>query len=282
MKCEIFLPMELAMSRLTFRVVLVALILAFSPVCAAERETIAIIGTGDLGDSLGMRLAALNYTIVYGSRNPDSDRVKALVLATGNHASATTQREAAQQGDIVFLPIPWPAMETVAQNLGSLEGKIVVDVSAPWTQGEDGYPETQVKPSSAEMIQKWNPGAKVVKGLGTMGSMIIDNPRSVDGAVTIPIASDYRDAKERVAQIVDELGLDPVDFGPLRMAGLIEALQIIYMIPLLQRRSEEWEFFFRRNADWVCKWQDDWSAPVFDAGKLATMPEKYDPLTPCP
>jgi len=78
-----------------------------------------------------------------------------------------------------------------------------------------------VDPSSAELIQKWNPGAKVVKGLGTMGSMIIDNPATVDGPVTIPLALDHRDAKERVAQIVDELGLDPVDFGPLRLANLI-------------------------------------------------------------
>ena len=112
-------------------------------------------------------------------------------------------------------------METVAQNLGNLDGKIVVDVSGPWTQGVDGYPEVRVDPSSAELIQKWNPGAKVVKGLGTMGSMIIDNPATVDGPVTIPLASDHRDAKERVAQIVDELGLDPVDFGPLRLANLI-------------------------------------------------------------
>jgi predicted dinucleotide-binding enzyme len=260
---------------------LMALFLVIAPLGAAERETIAVIGTGDLGDSLGMRLAGFGYTIVYGSRSPESERVKALVAATGNGAFATTQREAAQRGTIVFLPIPWPAMETVAQNLGNLEGKIVVDVSDPWGQGVDGYPETLVKPSSAEMIQKWNPGAKVVKGLGTMGSMIIDNPKAVDGPVTIPIASNYRDAKERIAQIVDEMGLDPVDFGPLRMAGLIETLQIIYMIPLLQRRTEEWEFYFRRNADWVCRWQDDWSNPVFDAGELARMPEKQDPLKPC-
>ncbi len=201
---------------------------------------------------------------------------------TGNGASAATQKEAAERGDIIFLPITWPAMETAAQNLGNLDGKIVVDVSSAWTQGDDGYPEVRVESSSAELIQKWNPGAKVVKGLGTMGSMIIDDPATVDGPVTIPVASDYRDAKERVAQIVDELGLDPVDFGPLRMARLIEALQMIYMIPLLQGRTEEWEFYFRRNADFVCKWQDDWSIPVFDANELAEMPEKQDPPVPCP
>ena len=87
---------------------------------------------------------------------------------------------------------------------------------------------------------------------------------------------------ETVARLVNEMGLDPVDFGPLRMARSIEALAIIYMIPLLQRRSEEWEFYFRRNADWVCQWQDDWSDPVYDSDRLAKMPETQDPPKPCP
>lgn len=251
-------------------------------VAAQPKETIAMIGTGDMGDSLGVRLAELGYTVIYGSRSPDTDRVRALVAMTGNGASAATQLEAAQRGDIIFLPINWPAMETAARNLGNLDGKIVVDISIPWTQGDDGYPESMLETSSAELIQKWNPGAKVVKGLGTAGSMIIDNPATVDGPVTIPLASDHRDAKERVAQIVNELGLDPVDFGPLRMARSIEALAIIYMIPLLQRRTEEWEFYFRRNADWVCQWQDHWSTPVFDANELAEMADSQDPPVPCP
>jgi predicted dinucleotide-binding enzyme len=249
---------------------------------AAERETIAIIGTGDLGDSFGARLAELGYPVIYGSRNPNSERVQVVVAKTGNGASAASQQEAASLGDIIILPIPWPAMETAAQNLGNLDGKIVVDPSVPWIQGDDGYPEVSAKPSSAELIQSWNPNARVVKAFGTMGSMIIDDPSTVDGPVTIPIASDHRGAKETVARLVNEMGLDPVDFGPLRMARSIEALAMIYMIPLVQRRSEEWEFYFHRNADWVCKWQDDWSVPVYDSDSLAKMPENQDPPRPCP
>jgi len=259
----------------------VVALLSLSSALAADKETIAIIGTGDLGDSFGIRFAALGYKVVYGSRNPDSDKAGAVVAKTGHGATVTTQKDAARMGDIVFLPIGWPAMETAARNLGDLSGKIVVDPSDPWTQGEDGYPESLAEPSSAELIQQWNPGAKVVKALGTMGSMIIDRPESVDGAVTIPIASDYKDAKERIAQLTAELGLDPVDFGPLRMGKYIDAMQLIYMIPLLQRRDEEWEFYFRRNADWVCRWSDDWSEPVYDANELADMPETQDPLKSC-
>ena len=65
---------------------------------AADKETIAIIGTGDLGDSFGQRLAELGYPVVYGSRTPDSERVKAVVEKTGHGATARTQMEAAAQG----------------------------------------------------------------------------------------------------------------------------------------------------------------------------------------
>jgi predicted dinucleotide-binding enzyme len=261
--------------------VCIVALLSIGNVFAADKETIAVIGTGDLGDSFGTRLAALGYPIVYGSRTPDSDKAQGVMKATGHGATVTTNRDAAQQGDIVILAIPWPPMRQVATSLGDLSGKIVLDPSFPYIQGEDGYPDSQALPSSAELIQQWNPGARVVKGIGTMGSMILDDPSTVDGPITIPLASDHRDAKERIAQIAFELGFDPVDLGPLRMGKYIDAMQFIYMIPLLQRRDEEFEFYFRRSADWVCQWGDDWSEPVYDAGELAVMPETQSPLRSC-
>ena len=50
-----------------------------------------------------------------------------------------SQKEAAQAAEIVLLAVPWPPMEKVAQSLGNLDGKIVIDVSFPFEQGEDGY-----------------------------------------------------------------------------------------------------------------------------------------------
>ena len=253
---------------------------------AADMETVAVIGTGDMGDSLGPRFAELGYRVVYGSRSPDSDRVQALVRKTGKNASATTQIEAAQQADIVLTLVPWPAMETVAQNLGDLDGKIIIDVSMPLEQGEDGYPKHLLETSSAEMIRDWNPGAKVVKTLASMGSHVIDDPLVAGGIVTMPIASDHRDAKEKVAGIVARMGFDPVDFGPLRMAREIEILQLIYMIPLSQNRPENWEFHFRRSDHYGCYLSGGSTAeglvPVYDADDLAVFPERGERPAACP
>ena len=169
-------------------------------------------------------------------------------------------------------------METVAQSLGDLKGKIVIDISMPFRQGKDGYPEPLMPASSAEMIQQWNPGARVVKTFATMGSGIIDEPQSAGGMVSLPIASDDKAAKEKVAGIVAAMGLDPVDFGPLRMAREIETLQRIYMIPLVQNRPFNWEFYFRRADQYGCYLSGDHNAEAavhaFDADNLALFPEQ--------
>jgi predicted dinucleotide-binding enzyme len=246
------------------------------------KPTVGMIGTGDMGDSLGPRFAGLGYPVIYGTRNPQSTNVQELIELTGAGTRAALPKDAAQAADIVVLAVPWPAMETVAQNLGSLKGKIVIDISMPSDQGDDGYPVPLVTTSSAEMIQAWNPGARVVKAFATQGSFIIDDPDSVGGPATVPIASDDRAAKELVAGIVAAMGLDPVDAGPLHMSRDIEALQRLYMVPLLQRRDAAWEPYFRRSYYWECIWDDSMSKPVADADNLATIPETQGPARACP
>ena len=80
----------------------------------------------------------------------------------------------------------------------------------------------------------------------------MDDPLATGGSVTVPIASNDRGAKQTVAAIVAGMGMDLVDIGPLRMARQIEALQLIYMIPLVQHRQTSWEVYFRRSHYWMC------------------------------
>ena len=269
----------------TIRVAVLLAVLCVFPAMADPVETkpiIAIIGTGDMGDSLGPRFVELGYEVIYGSRDPDGEKAQAVVRLTGGDAIATTQRDAAQAGDIVILAVPWPAMETVAQNLGPLDGKIVIDISFPNEQGDDGYYVPMLETSSPEMIQQWNPGARVMKAFALQASYVIDDPDVVGGPVTIPIAADDREAKEEIAKIIVEMGLDPVDAGPLRYSRELEAMQRLYGVPFFQRRQAAWEFYFRRSYYWECIWQDDWSDPVVDADKLPRIPETQGEARECP
>jgi predicted dinucleotide-binding enzyme len=263
----------------TFFLSLAILIFPLGSIAQSEK-TVAVIGTGDMGNSLGPKLAEIGYRVVYGSRDPSRETVQDLVFKTGPNASATTQEEAAQSANIILLAVGWPAMEQVAQGLGDLDGKIVIDVSFPFEQGDDGYPQSTVETSSAEMIQAWNPGAKVVK-ISMPTAYYIDNPEELGYRPSNLIAGDDRGSKEIVARIAYAIGQDPFDAGPLRMSRAIEAQTLLFMVPLYQRRTAHWENVTARSSYWSCFWADDWSVPVADADDLAQFPDDGEPLKEC-
>jgi hypothetical protein len=99
----------------------------------------------------------------------------------------------------------------------------------------------------------------------------------------MPVASDYRDAKELAAKLVAEMGFDPVDFGPLRMAHIIEEMQVMWVIPVVQKQPTGWEIYFRRSNP-PCHWSptEAWAVPVADAGDLADIPQTQEIPEPCP
>lgn len=194
---------------------------------AAAADTIAIVGTGNVGAALGQRFAELGHEIVYGSREPGRADVEALVAATGANARATTPREAAQAADIVVLAVPWDVVEPLTVSLGDLSGRIVIDPTNPRRIADDGLRDYAFADSNAERIQAVAPNARVVKAFSSLGAETMLDPASAGGPVSIPLAGDDAEAKRVVAALVSGIGLEPVDVGPLRYAHVIEGLHFL-------------------------------------------------------
>ena len=195
---------------------------------SAWAEIIAMIGTGEVGSALGPEFAAQGHEIVYGSRNPDRDSVRELVARTGGSASATNQADAVAGADIVVLAVPWYAVEEVVANIGDLSGKIVIDPTNPRMVGDDGLRDFAVDPSNAEWIQRWAPQSRVVKAFNTMGWETMVDPDSTGGPVTVPIVGDDPEAKAVVSGLIEGMGLEPVDLGPVRYAHVVEGMYIVW------------------------------------------------------
>ena len=216
--------------RTTIGTYLVAVAVSTAAIVAAwptAAETVAMIGTGNVGAALGRRFAEQGHTVVYGSRNPADADVRALVAATGHGAVALTQAEAAARADIVVLAVPWSAAEAVVRSLGELRGKVIVDPTNPRMTASDGFADYPIEDSNAERLARLAPGAHVVKAFSTLGAETMLDPKVAGGPVTVPIVGDDRAAKERVAVLAREIGLEAVDVGPLRHARIVEGLHYL-------------------------------------------------------
>jgi predicted dinucleotide-binding enzyme len=219
----------MALGRLLRTGVLPALLLGFA--CHASAERIAVIGTGNVGAALGPEFAALGHTIVYGSREPTRDDVQELVRRTGNGASAATPQEAVKDADIVVLAVPGVQAEAITRSLGDLSGKIILDptnVVDRNTGDEWAMHGVPGKGSNAELIQAAAPNARVVKAFNTLNYRQMVDPETAGGPITIPIAGDDEAAKAVIAKLVEGMGLEVVDFGPLRYAHVMEEMLVVW------------------------------------------------------
>lgn len=86
-----------------------------------------MLGTGHFGGAIGRRLAEVGHTVVYGSRTPDSQRIKALVKECGPRTSAAPLKEAVSRGEIVVFALPWDPVKGLLPTLGDLSGKLIID-----------------------------------------------------------------------------------------------------------------------------------------------------------
>ncbi|MEE8094459.1 MAG: NAD(P)-binding domain-containing protein [Gammaproteobacteria bacterium] len=195
----------------------------------ASAETIALIGTGNVAGALGPEFAMQGHDIVYGSRNPNRPEVNELVARTGGNASATGQVEAAAQADIVVIAVPGEVAEQVVAGLGDLSGKIIIDPTNRVGPGDDGFMMHTVATSNAELIQALAPDAYVVKAFNTLNYRTMIDPESSGGPVTIPLVGNNAEAKATVATLVEGMGLEPIDLGPVRFAHVLEGMLVIWI-----------------------------------------------------
>jgi len=195
---------------------------------------VTIIGPGKMGRAIGTRAVAGGHSVTFVGKTLEraEEAAKEVNASAKNGAQVSTSNfEDVKLGDIVVLALWYGINKDVAEQLGNkLAGKVVVDIANPLNSTYDDLATPSDSSSAEEVAKAAVSGAKVVKAFNTTyaGTLL---EGEVDGQpLDVFIAGDDADAKKKVAQLVKDAGMRPVDTGPLSRAREIEGMQLLHIV----------------------------------------------------
>lgn len=173
-----------------------------------------------MGSGFVRQLQRAGHDVRVTGRNAE----KAQQLAAQHGARAVGAAEAAAS-DVFILATGYADAVSALKALGSLAGKVVVDVTNPLTADYMGLTLGHTT-SAAEEIAKAVPGAKVVKAFDTVFASVLAEGASLGAGKTVPVfvAGDDAQAKQAVSEIASSIGFDVIDAGGLKNARYLEPL----------------------------------------------------------
>jgi hypothetical protein len=186
------------------------------PADVAAAERVGVVGAGKLGMALARAAVAAGYEVAVASSGP-AERIALSVDVLAPGAVASTVEEVVDFADVIVLAVPTHRFRELPSDL--FDGKILVDAMNYWpdTDGED--PElAAAEGGSSVVVQAHFPAARVVKSLNQLGYHELDEYPSAAGApdrIAVAAVGDDRLAVRTVMHLIDRLGFDPVDGGPL-------------------------------------------------------------------
>ena len=189
---------------------------------------IGILGSGLMGGKLGTIWARAGHEVVFSYARSEQ-KLKKLARDAKGKARAGTPRQAAQEADAILLAVHWSRVDDVLQQAGDVSGKVMVSCSLPMNADDSDLVIAHTS-SGAEALAKKLPKARVVSAFGTVPSEVLFDVFEARRRATKPslvYCGDDASSKQVAAQLIRDVGFDPVDAGPLRIARYTEPFTLL-------------------------------------------------------
>jgi len=205
---------------------------------------IVVVGTGNMGRTLGKAWREAGHKVALVPRDAGAERAKIL---QDQGFDVVSSRDAATTGDVIVLAVPWTALPAAIDSLGSLDGKILLDVTNPLTA--DLSLAINDDDSAGETVAELAPRARVVKAFNTTGAGNMGNSRYANGKLMMPVAGDNAEAKTVVMGLAADLGFEAIDVGPLSMSRYLEPMAVLWTkLALVQKLGTDFGFALLRRS----------------------------------
>ena len=204
-----------------------------------------ILGSGLMGGKLGTLFARAGHEVVF-SYSRSEKKLSALAREAGKNARPGTPAEAARDADAILVAVHWSRLDDVLHRAGDLSRKIIVTCSLPMNEDDSGL-VVGLSSSGAEELAKRARGARVVCAFNTVPSEVlfgVYQARERSPRPSLVQCGDDAGAKKVAAALIRDVGFDPVDAGPLRIARYTEPFALL-VAQLAYERSDRPELAYR-------------------------------------
>lgn len=177
-----------------------------------------------MGGKLGTIFARAGHRVVFSYARSDS-KLKRLAKDAGSGATAGTPRDAAAGADVLLLAVHWSRVRDVLRQAGDIAGKVIISCSLPMNKADTDLIIAHTRSGAEELARKVRK-ASVVSAFGTVPSEVLfgvhEARRKKRTRPSLLYCGDDKHAKNVAARLVRDVGFDPVDAGPLRIARYLE------------------------------------------------------------
>lgn len=183
---------------------------------------ILLLGAGNMGSALAQQFANAGHPVRIAATSLDKAEAVASRLPGVTAVDAAGSADAA---DVILVATPYDRAVEALAAAGSLDGKVVIDITNPLTADYMGLTIGHGT-SAAEEIAKAFPRADVVKAFNTLFAQVIAGGPSFANGQTAPafVASDSARAKATATSLAESIGFEVIDAGPLKNARYLEPL----------------------------------------------------------
>jgi 8-hydroxy-5-deazaflavin:NADPH oxidoreductase len=201
-------------------------------------NTVAIIGTGNIGSRLAAAFAAGGQDFLLAGRDQEAARKVAADL--DGQADVVSVDEAVERADVLVLAVWFDVFkQLIAQYGDRLAGKVIIDPTNPVGPDDKGGFRKLIgeQESSGQILAGLLPaGARLVKAFGTLSadSLSAAARREPERAVLFYAADDDA-AGEEVADLIRIAGYEPVRVGGLDQSIRLEVFGDLHEFGALGR-----------------------------------------------
>jgi predicted dinucleotide-binding enzyme len=189
---------------------------------------IGIIGSGNIGGTIGGLWVKKGHSVFFSSRHPDE--LKDMVAKLGSLAQAGTVEQAVAFGDVLFIAVPYGAIPQIGKDYSAaMKGKVMLDACNAVSSRDGAVADEVERNGIGVTTQKYFPGVRIVRAFNTMSYMVFAREANrPDPKLAIPIAGDDPQALQIAASLVRDAGFDPVIVGTLADARRFQRGQAGY------------------------------------------------------